>query len=101
MASHTLSDAEMAHLKTLARLELSESETEALKGDLNKLLGYFESLSELETDGVEELARPVATTNVFRQDVTRSGLDQEAADALAVEAENGFFKVPRTVDSGE
>lgn len=101
MPQHTLSDTEMVHLKTLARLELSDSETEAVKGDLNKLLTYFETLSELDTEGVEELARPIATANIFREDVTRTGLTQEAADALAVEAENGFFKVPRTVDGGE
>jgi aspartyl-tRNA(Asn)/glutamyl-tRNA(Gln) amidotransferase subunit C len=96
-----LSDAEMAHLKTLARLELSDTETEALKGDLNKILGYFETLNELDTEGVEELARPVATANVFRTDEARSGLEQARAEALAVETENGFFKVPRTVEGGE
>lgn len=96
-----LSDVEMTHLKTLARLELSNHETEALKGDLSRLLEYFGTLSELDTDGVEELARPVATSNVFREDVVQRGLEPEAALALAVDAENGFFKVPRTVDSGE
>ncbi len=96
-----LSDDEMTHLKTLARLELSDTETEALKGDLNRLLDYFDTLSELDTNGVEELARPVATANVFRRDEPRAGLGQDAAKALAVEAENGFFKVPRTVDGGE
>lgn len=96
-----LSDDKMTHLKTLARLELSKVETEALRGDLNQLLGYFETLSELKTDGVEELARPVATANIFRSDTVHTGLGQDAAKALAVEAENGFFKVPRTVDSGE
>lgn len=96
-----LSDAEMTHLKTLARLELSDTETEALKGDLSRLLEYFGTLSELDTDGVTELARPVATSNVFREDVVQRGLEPEAALALAVDAENGFFKVPRTVDGGE
>lgn len=96
-----LSDAEMTHLKTLARLELSDTETEALKGDLSRLLEYFGTLSELDTDGVEELARPVATSNVFREDMVQRGLEPEAALALAVDAENGFFKVPRTVDGGE
>lgn len=96
-----LSDAEMTHLKTLARLELSGAETEALKGDLNTLLTYFESLSQLDTEGVEELARPVALSNVFREDVARQGLVQKDAESVAVEAENGFFRVPRTVESGE
>ena len=96
-----LSDAEMDHLKTLARLELLPAETEALKTDLNKLLTYFERLSELDTAGVEELARPVALSNVFREDVVRDGLGQQGAESVAVESENGFFRVPRTVDGSE
>lgn len=96
-----LTDAEMDHLKTLARLEVSPEETEVLKGDLNRLLEYFQTLSELDTEGVEELARPVAVSNVFRDDVVEPGLKPQAAQQLAVESENGFFKVPRTVDGGE
>ena len=96
-----LTNTEMEHLKTLARLEVSPAETETLKDDLNQLLGYFEKLSELETDGVEELARPVALSNVFRDDVVVKGLKPQTAQNLAVESEGGFFKVPRTVDGGE
>ena len=96
-----LTDAEMEHLKTLARMEVSPEETEALKDDLNQLLGYFELLSELDTEGVEELARPVALHNVFRDDAVVVGLEPQTAQNLAVENDGGFFKVPRTVDGGE
>ena len=96
-----LSDAELDHLKTLARLELSPAENGALKGDLNKLLTYFDRLSELDTEGVEELARPVVLSNVFREDTVQEGLGQQGAASVAVESENGFFRVPRTVDGGE
>ena len=96
-----LSDAEMDHLKTLARLELAPVETEALKTDLNKLLSYFDRLSELDTEGVEELARPVVLSNVFREDIVQGGLGQQGAASVAVESENGFFRVPRTVEGGE
>ena len=96
-----LSDAEMAHLKTLARLELSDEETQQLKGDLNSLLSYFESLSALDTEGVLELARPLELSNVFREDAVKPGLAQTTDERLAVESQDGFFKVPRTVESGE
>ena len=96
-----LSDAQMDHLKTLARLDLSPAETEQLKGDLNSLLSYFESLSALDTEGVLELARPLELSNVFREDAVKPGLGQEADEHLAVESQDGFFKVPRTVESGE
>ena len=97
----SISDKDMQHLKTLARLELSPDETHHLKHDLNAMLGYFEQIKDLDTEGVEELARPIATYNVFRVDTPRASLEQEAALKLANEHEGGYFKVPRTVDTGE
>lgn len=97
----SISDKDMQHLKTLARLELSPDETEALKHDLNAMLGYFDQIKNLETEGVEELARPIDLYNVFREDEVKPSLPHEAAMKLSVEQEGGYFKVPRTVDTGE
>lgn len=91
--------AEMEHLKTLARLDLSPEETARLRGDLNAMLGYFEKLQELDTGGVEEMQRPVALTNVTRPDVPGHFLTHEEAMRLAVEAQDGFYRVPRTVEA--
>ncbi|UCH26684.1 MAG: Asp-tRNA(Asn)/Glu-tRNA(Gln) amidotransferase subunit GatC [Trueperaceae bacterium] len=93
-----LSDLEMAHLKRLARLELSREETAALQKDLSDILGYFDQLRGLDTGGVEELVRPITTVDVFREDVIRLSLPHEKAMSLAVEAQEGFFRVPRTVE---
>ncbi|CAN5800004.1 Asp-tRNA(Asn)/Glu-tRNA(Gln) amidotransferase subunit GatC [soil metagenome] len=97
----SITDADMAHLKTLARMNLSEPETQGLKDDLNRILEAFETLRALPTEGVEELARPVDLYNVFRADDAHTPLSHETALKLAVESEDGFFKVPRTVDTGE
>ena len=94
-----ISDEEMAHLKTLARLEIDPEETQHLKEDLNTILDYFEQIRELDTDGVSELVRPIPSHNVFREDVVRPSLEQADALRLAVEEEEGYFKVPRTVDA--
>lgn len=90
--------AEMAHLKTLARLDLTEEETQAMQGDLNAILGYFEQLSELDTDGVPEMQRPVDLVNVLRDDTPGEMFSREVALGLAVKTRDGFFEVPRTVD---
>jgi aspartyl-tRNA(Asn)/glutamyl-tRNA(Gln) amidotransferase subunit C len=97
----SISDKDMEHLKTLARLELSSEETEALKHDLNAMLGYFDQIRHLDTEGVEELARPIAIYNVFREDEIKPSLPHDEAMRLANETEDGYFKVPRTVDMGE
>jgi aspartyl-tRNA(Asn)/glutamyl-tRNA(Gln) amidotransferase subunit C len=97
----SISSEDMEHLKRLARLELSPEETESLKGDINKTLDYFESINELDTEGVEELVRPVHSFNVFRADKVVPTLSHEDAMGVAVEHEDGYYKVPRTVDTGE
>ena len=97
--SETISDEEMTHLKTLARLEIDPEETQHLKEDLNKILGYFEQIRTLDTEGVEELVRPTPSQNVFREDEVLPSLSQEDALSLAVEEEEGYFKVPRTVEA--
>ena len=97
----SISDKDMEHLKTLARLELSPEETSSIKNDLNKILASFEQIRGLDTEGVDELVRPVHASNVFREDAIRPSLDPERVQKLAVETEDNFFKVPRTVDSGE
>lgn len=91
----------MAHLKTLARMDLSDEETLSLKDDLNKILSAFDELSALDTEGVEELARPLPMNNIFREDKIVDPLPHDEVAKLANELEEGFFKVPRTVDSGE
>jgi aspartyl-tRNA(Asn)/glutamyl-tRNA(Gln) amidotransferase subunit C len=97
----SISDQDMQHLKTLARLELSPEETTSLKQDLNAMLGYFEQIRGLDTDGVEELARPIAMYNVFRDDTVQPSLPHSEVMTLANESEDAYFKVPRTVDAGE
>ncbi|PYE56355.1 Asp-tRNA(Asn)/Glu-tRNA(Gln) amidotransferase subunit GatC [Deinococcus yavapaiensis] len=90
--------AQMQHLMKLARLDLTPEEAQRMQGDLNKILGYFEKLGELDTDGVEEMQRPVALENVLREDVPTSMFTSSEALSLAVETQDGFFKVPRTVE---
>lgn len=94
----SISDEELAHLERLARIELDAEERESIRGDLSDVLDYFASISELDTDGIEELVRPVPSTNVLRPDEVRPSLAQQRALALMAESDKGFIKVPRTVD---
>ncbi|ADV68157.1 Asp-tRNA(Asn)/Glu-tRNA(Gln) amidotransferase subunit GatC [Deinococcus maricopensis] len=90
--------AEMEHLKTLARLHLSDDETEAMRGDLNRILGYFEQLQALDTTGVEEMQRPVDLVNILRADEPGETFSQAVALSLAHDTHDGFILVPRTVE---
>jgi len=88
------------HLADLSRLELDEAEIERIFPELRSLLAYFESLDELELEGLEELVRPIERENVLRADEPSAGLEQAEALALAPERKDGFFKLPRVVEEG-
>ena len=94
----TISDAEIEHLKRLARLEMSAEDTARAREDLNRILGYFRDLQALDTAGLPELPRPIPLVNVLRDDDPQPGFTQAEATAVALEAEDGFFRVPRTVE---
>jgi aspartyl-tRNA(Asn)/glutamyl-tRNA(Gln) amidotransferase subunit C len=91
--------AQMDHLASLARLELTPDEREAMTRDLARVLGYFEQLREVNTEGVEEMQRPVTLVNVLRDDVPGQAFPVSVVEALAPETEGGLIRVPRTVEA--
>lgn len=91
--------AQMNHLASLARLELTPEERETMTQDLSRVLGYFEQLREVDTDGVEEMQRPVTLVNVLRDDVPGEPFATSVIDGLAPETQDGFIRVPRTVEA--
>ncbi len=96
----TIDDKQLSHLLALARLEVRADERPALTRDLNDILGYFERIRNLDTDAVKPLIRPIAPGNVFREDEQRPSLPRERTLDLSVASDDGFIKVPRTVDEG-
>lgn len=91
--------AQIDHLALLARLQLTPEERGAMQSDLSRVLGYFEQLNEVDTDGVEEMQRPVSLVNVLRDDVPAPAFAPEVVAALAPEMQAGQIKVPRTVEA--
>ena len=94
-----LSPEEVDHIALLARLDLSPAERERAANELSQILGYFEKLTELDTEGVEPMAHVLPVENVLRPDVVRPSLPREAALQNAPEAADGMFQVPRVVEA--
>lgn len=94
-----LSDDEIKHIALLSRLELSDAERERAQNELGQILGYFEALSGLDTQGVEPTMHALPIQNVLRRDEVRPGLSREQALQNAPESADGMFQVPRVVEA--
>lgn len=86
------------NLGKLSRLALTPEEEAKLEGELRSVMAFFEKLGDLDTEGLSEMARPVEITNRLRPDETRPSLSQQEALSVAIEQEDGQFKVPRVIE---
>lgn len=89
---------QVSRVAFLARLELSGAETLRLTTELNGILGQFERLQELDTNGIPPTSHSLPLQNVFRDDQIRPSLSREAATANAPEKRDGNFIVPQIME---
>ena len=97
-------DREQVHkVAHLARLDLTPAEETQFTEQLNGILGYFEQLSELNTDDVPPTTRAIDVSNVTRPDRLDPCDDRElileSAPDRDVNAQGDFFKVPKIMNA--
>lgn len=92
-----ISEAEVARVAHLARLSLSSEETKALASQLSSVLGHFEHVSRVPTEGVKPLVTPTDMEPFWRADQSEDSQYTEAAMRNAPEAVGNLFKVPPVV----
>jgi len=92
---------EVDHVARLARLELSDAESERMATELSKVLDHIEKIRELDLDGVEPTSHVVDVVNVLRADEPEPSLPREVALAAAPEATDTGFAVPSPGASAE
>ncbi|HEY6798888.1 MAG TPA: Asp-tRNA(Asn)/Glu-tRNA(Gln) amidotransferase subunit GatC [Kineosporiaceae bacterium] len=93
-----ISREEVAHLASLARIDLSAVELDRLAGQLDVILGAVATVREVAGDDVPATSHPMPLTNVARPDEPRPGLAPAEALAAAPEAQEQRFRVPRILE---
>jgi aspartyl-tRNA(Asn)/glutamyl-tRNA(Gln) amidotransferase subunit C len=90
-----LDRAQVLHVASLARLELSEAEIDRMAAELSNVLEHIEKIGELDLEGVAPTSHVVDVVNVLREDEPRPCLPREAVLAAAPEpVADGGFGVP-------
>lgn len=82
----------------LARIAVSEDEAEALKTELNAILGFVEQLNEVDVTGIEPMTAVVAMEMKKRTDIVTEGDQAEKIVANAPAREDSFFVVPKVIE---
>jgi aspartyl-tRNA(Asn)/glutamyl-tRNA(Gln) amidotransferase subunit C len=83
------------HIARLAKLTPDEAEQIRLQQELGQIIGYFQRLERLDTEGVEPAYHPHGLENQLREDVV---LPSEDRDDLPARQKDGCLVAPRTVE---
>jgi aspartyl/glutamyl-tRNA(Asn/Gln) amidotransferase C subunit len=87
-----ISQEEVKHIAKLARLGLSQKETEKFQKELSAVLDYFEKMKKADVSGVEALSQPFKIENVVREDKERAKDNDNLLDS-APDSKDNYIKV--------
>ena len=97
-----LTKQDIARIANLARLELSDSESERMLSQMNNFFGIVEKMQAVDTTGVTPLSHPVAAIEEIalrlRDDVVSEPNNREANQRSAPAVEKGYFLVPKVIE---
>lgn len=93
---------DIARIANLARLELSDAESERMLSQMNNFFGIVEKMQAVDTSGVMPLSHPVAAiqeiTLRLRDDIISEPDNREANQRSAPAVEKGYFLVPKVIE---
>jgi aspartyl-tRNA(Asn)/glutamyl-tRNA(Gln) amidotransferase subunit C len=90
-----ISRADVLHVATLARLELTDEELDRYVDQLGAVLDYAADVAALDTSGVPPTAHPLPMENVLREDIVGPSLDRDEVLREAPDSDGTRFRVPR------
>lgn len=89
---------QVRHVARLARLELAEDAVEALRGQLDAILGYVAALDAVDVSDLAPSFHAIPILAPLRPDVVHTGLARAEVLAAAPANDGEGFSVPKVLE---
>ena len=98
MSEEILSEDDVKHIARLAALRISVDEVQTMRRQLSDILAHFQTLAELDTEGVPPTGHTTDAHSVMRDDEDMPALDREQTLANAPFVDGEFVRVRPVID---
>ena len=88
-----ISKEDVEHIAKLARLELTEKETQKMQQDMSVILDYFDLLKKAKKPAGIKKIKPLPIEKATRKDKAQKSNIEGDLVAAAPDSKDGFFKV--------
>lgn len=93
-----ISEETILHIAKLARLEFRGEELESIRNDMEKIIGFMDNLSTIDTSHVEPLIFMSDERNVLRDDIASTSVSKDEALMNAPKKDSDYFRIPKVLD---
>ncbi|KOR33073.1 hypothetical protein TI05_03365 [Achromatium sp. WMS3] len=94
----SLKRADVEKIAHLARLAITEPETESYAQELSRILELVEQLNMVDTKGVLPMAHPLNMPQRLREDMVTEQDQRDKYQAMAPLTEDGLYLVPKVIE---
>jgi len=94
----SLSLDDVRRIARLARIEVTDVEAAAVRGELNGILGLVEQLQAADTRGIEPMSHARDVGLRLRQDAVTEADQHRAFQAIAPQVEADLYLVPKVIE---
>ena len=93
-----LSNEALREVAALANIKLTDDEIEQYSSELANIMAHFQSLQDLNTDGVEPTGHAVDINTVLREDKTASPMDRSQVFRNVPSHSGDFVQIPPVIE---
>ena len=94
----SVDQATVRRIAHLARIKVPEADVVGLQGELNAILAFVETLSEVDVDGIEPMTSVMPMPMKKRVDAVTDGGIADLVTRNAPATEDHFFMVPKVIE---
>lgn len=94
----SLDQNQVRRVAELARLAVADAELPVYAEELSSILNMVDQLQAADTAGIEPMAHPLNMSQRLRADAVTEQPQRESFQALAPQAQDGHFLVPRVIE---
>ncbi|MYA59534.1 MAG: Asp-tRNA(Asn)/Glu-tRNA(Gln) amidotransferase subunit GatC [Chloroflexi bacterium] len=98
MSEEILSEEDVRHIARLAALRIDDEEVQTMRRQLSDILAHFQTLAELDTDGVAPTGHTTDAHTVMREDDEMPAMDRNQTLANAPFVDGEFVRVRPVIE---
>ena len=98
MNAPLLTEDDVRHIARLAALRIDDAEVETMRSQLSDILAHFQTLAQLDTQGVPPTGHTTDAHSVMRDDEEMAALDREQTLANAPFIDGEFVRVRPVIE---